>query len=273
MRPRLALSLYSVLRPSTRLTARPELLNSCVFFKVQSQFQSLIVPATISRTALASPCKAPHLMANCIFAIFSPRHTHLAHIHGMRLNSTGSATGSAPLPATAGGPPPAGSQASTTFDPLLPKLTRPKKSSRICTLCPADNARTTIPEKSKNAPRQLSPRPPAQPRPARSSVVQTQSTVSIPQSRCPAPPEFPPKMHQAADPRDMADFIQPILKNATNKNVTGEKRLNHPHNAAPRCPLHPQTGMKNFQTQILTDIGRCNMLVLGLCSGAIPCWI
>jgi hypothetical protein len=80
-------------------------------------------------------------------------------------------------------------------------------------------------------------------------------------------------MHQAANPRDMPDVIHPILKNATNKNVTGEKRFNNPHHAPPCGPLQPQSGMENFQPQILADIGRRNMLVLRLRSCTIPCWI
>jgi hypothetical protein len=80
-------------------------------------------------------------------------------------------------------------------------------------------------------------------------------------------------MHQAANPSDMADFVQPILKIATNKNVTGEKWFDDPHDAPSRCPFHSQTGVKNFQTQILADIGRRDVLVFRLRPGAIPRWI
>jgi hypothetical protein len=45
----------------------------------------------------------------------------------------------------------------------------------------------------------------------------------------------------------MPNVVQPTLKVASNKNVTGKKRLNDAHHPAPRRPFHPQTGMKNFQ--------------------------
>jgi hypothetical protein len=80
-------------------------------------------------------------------------------------------------------------------------------------------------------------------------------------------------MHQTADSSDVANFVQFVLKNTANEDVTGKKRLHYPHDTPSSRPLHAQTGVKNLQTQIFTNVGRRNMLVLRLGPGAIPFWI
>jgi hypothetical protein len=80
-------------------------------------------------------------------------------------------------------------------------------------------------------------------------------------------------MHQAADARDMADFIDSLLKHTMDKYVTGKQRLDHPHHPAPGCPFHPQSRMKYVQTQILAQVSRGDVFMLRLRSGTIPRWI
>jgi hypothetical protein len=69
----------------------------------------------------------------------------------------------------------------------------------------------------------------------------------------------------------MSYLVKTILKIATNEDVARKKRLDHPHQPAPRGPLKAQPRVEHLQTQPLAYIGGGNMLVLGLRSRAIPC--
>src|SRR5580658_6696245 len=79
-----------------------------------------------------------------------------------------------------------------------------------------------------------------------------------------------PKMDQTADAADVSNCVRKILKNAMNKNVARKKRLNDTHHPALRCSFQAQSRMKNIQAKSLADVGRRDMLVLGLRSRAVP---
>jgi hypothetical protein len=79
------------------------------------------------------------------------------------------------------------------------------------------------------------------------------------------------EMHQAADAAHMADFIKTLIKIAPHEKITGEKRLDDAHNPAAGWPFESQPGMKHFQAEISVEIGRRDVLVLGLRPHAIPC--
>jgi hypothetical protein len=79
-------------------------------------------------------------------------------------------------------------------------------------------------------------------------------------------------MHNSVYPIRALNFSQFLLNYTSEKNITWEKWLTHAHHTAPCCPLNPQSGMKHLQIQILPQICRSNMLVLGFRPGTIPSW-
>ncbi|OGV53167.1 MAG: hypothetical protein A2X49_03070 [Lentisphaerae bacterium GWF2_52_8] len=80
-------------------------------------------------------------------------------------------------------------------------------------------------------------------------------------------------MNEAADSGCVSDFVQSLVEHTTDKNITGKKWLNDMHNAALSQSFDPQPRLEYFQPKIPAHIRRCNVLVLGLCSRAIPCQI
>jgi hypothetical protein len=68
---------------------------------------------------------------------------------------------------------------------------------------------------------------------------------------------------------DLSHFF---FNDTPDKKITRKKRLDNPYHAALGRPLNPQARMKNFQIQILAQVGRRDVLMLGLCAGAIPGW-
>ena len=149
-------------------------------------------PSIPSRTAAEFLQKAPHLMAEVIspsFCIEFPFLPMYITILIRQVNSRQQRPPGPSLPATAGGLPPAGSQASTTFDPLLSKLLAPENQAESVPFARLIMREPPSRRIQKMLPRQWSLPPRERRRLERSWVVQTQSIASIPQSRCPAPPE------------------------------------------------------------------------------------
>jgi hypothetical protein len=57
---------------------------------------------------------------------------------------------------------------------------------------------------------------------------------------------------------------------ASDENVTRKQRLHDAHHATLRHPFQAQSGMKNLQPQVATQIGRHQMLVFWFCACAMP---
>ena len=77
-------------------------------------------------------------------------------------------------------------------------------------------------------------------------------------------------MDQAADTRDVADVVHAFGEFAPHENVTGKKWFNDALDASPRRPLHAQTRIKHLQAKSSDQIGRGDMLVLGLGPRTVP---
>ncbi len=82
--------------------------------------------------------------------------------------------------------------------------------------------------------------------------------------------DFLPKTHETADSTGMTNFAEILLKHTTNKNVARKQGFHDTHYTALGRPLHAQTRMKYFQSQVLAHVGCGNVFMLWLRSCAIP---
>jgi hypothetical protein len=69
------------------------------------------------------------------------------------------------------------------------------------------------------------------------------------------------------------DFIYPVLHDATDENIAWKQGFHHPHRSTPGHFFHPDSGEKNWQRQVSSEVRRRNMFMLRLCPGTVPSWL